>query len=93
MSIEQASETVAEMLAPKVLHKGVYTLYEKSDGTLRIQYRRTDREEDDYIEIPGAILRMAKLASEGKLNPMQAFKAMRNGDVSAIDHVTNGTEL
>lgn len=84
MSIEQASETVAEMLAPKVLHKGVYTLYEKSDGTLRIQYRRTDREEDDYIEIPGPILRLAKLASEGKMNPIEAMKMLRNHQANGV---------
>ena len=73
--------------APRVLHKGVYTLYEKPDGTLRIQYRRTDREQDDFMEIPGAILRLAKAASEGKLSPMEAIKAMRNGGLS------NGSEL
>jgi len=65
-------------LTPRVLHKGVYTLYEKPDGTLRIQYRRTDREEDDFMEIPGAILRLAKAASEGKLNPLEAVKMLRN---------------
>ena len=76
------SETgdIVAALTPRVLHKGVYTLYEKSDGTLRIQYRRTDREEDDFIEIPGPILRLAKAASEGKLNPLEAIKAMRSGE-------------
>lgn len=67
-------------LTPRILHKGVYTLYEKSDGTLRIQYRRTDKNEDDFIEIPGPILRLAKAASEGKLNPLEAIKAMRAGE-------------
>lgn len=64
---------------PVILHEGHYRLYEKSDGTLRIQYRRTDREEDDFMEIPGAVLRMAKAVSEGNLNPLQALKMMRNG--------------
>jgi hypothetical protein len=70
--------SVSVDLAPRILHKGVYTLYEKPDGTLRIQYRRTDREEDDYLEIPGPILRLAKAASEGKLNPLEAVKMLRN---------------
>lgn len=84
--LEDAAKVASELLAPRILHKGVYTLYEKSDGTLRIQYRRTDRDEDDFMEIPGAILRLAKLASEGKLSPMQAVKAMRAGEF-------NGAEL
>lgn len=65
--------------APRILHEGKYRLYEKSDGTLRVQYRRTDRDEDDYLEIPGPVLRMAKAVSEGNLNPLQALKALRNG--------------
>lgn len=72
--------------APRILHKGVYTLYEKPDGTLRIQYRRTDREEDDFMEIPGAILRLAKAASEGKLNPLKAMQMLKAGNY-------NGSEL
>lgn len=79
-------EEATPAIAPRILHKGVYTLYEKPDGTLRIQYRRSDRDEDDFMEIPGAILRLAKLASEGKLSPMQAVKAMRAGEF-------NGAEL
>lgn len=64
--------------APKIIHKGVYTLWEKRDGTLRIQYRRDDRDEDDFMEIPGAILRMAQMVGEGKMNPLAALKAMRS---------------
>lgn len=71
---------------PRILHRGAYTLYEKPDGTLRIQYRRTDKDEDDFMEIPGGILRMAKLASEGKLNPLKAMQAMKSGNF-------NGAEL
>lgn len=64
--------------APKIIHKGVYTLWEKPDGTLRIQYRRDDKDEDDFMEIPGAILRMAQMVGEGKMNPLAALKAMRS---------------
>jgi hypothetical protein len=73
------------VLAPRILHKGVYTLYEKPDGTLRIQYRRDDKDEDDFMEIPGGILRMAKLASEGKLNPIKAMQAMKSGNYSGSE--------
>lgn len=71
---------------PRVLHKGVYTLWEKPDGTLRIQYRRDDSETDDFMEIPGAMLRIAKAMSEGKMNPLAAFKAMR----ASVDLCTFG---
>jgi hypothetical protein len=64
--------------APHIVHKGVYTLWEKPDGTLRIQYRRDDRDEEDFMEIPGAILRMAQMVGEGKMNPLTALKAMRS---------------
>lgn len=77
-------EEATPATAPRILHKGVYSLYEKSDGTLRIQYRRTDREEDDYIEIPGPILRLAKLASEGKMNPIEAVKMLRNHQANGV---------
>jgi hypothetical protein len=76
MSIEDA----VTPLAPRILHEGQYRLYEKPDGTLRIQYRRNDREEDDFLEIPGSIIRMSKLASEGKLNPLKAMQAIRAGN-------------
>lgn len=77
-------EEATSATAPRILHKGVYSLYEKSDGTLRIQYRRTDRDEDDFIEIPGPILRLAKLASEGKMNPIEAMKMLRNHQANGV---------
>lgn len=61
---------------PVILHQGRYRLYELTDGTLRIQYRRDDKDTDDYIELPGAMVRLAKAASEGKMNPLDMMKAM-----------------
>jgi hypothetical protein len=61
---------------PIVVHKGVYTLWEKPDGTLRIQYRREGNDEDDFVELPGVMVKMAKAASEGKMNPMDMMKAV-----------------
>lgn len=69
---------VAEPIAPHIVHKGVYTLWEKPDGTLRIQYRRDGADKDDFMEIPGGILRIAQSLGEGKINPLTALKAMRN---------------
>jgi hypothetical protein len=78
------TEQLVQTGEPKIVHKGVYTLWEKPDGTIRIQYRRDDKDEDDFMEIPGAILRMAQMVGEGKMNPLAAFKAIRS---------MNGTEL
>ena len=61
---------------PHIVHKGVYTLWEKPDGTLRIQYRRDDSDHDDSQEIPGALLRLAQAASEGKIGLAGMLKAM-----------------
>lgn len=60
---------------PRVVHQGRYRLYEKADGTLRIQYRRDDADEDDHFELPGFMLELAKSAAEGKMNPMQMMNA------------------
>lgn len=64
---------------PVILHEGRYRLYQKPDGTIRVQYRRDDSDEDDSLEIPGFILRMAEAMSEGKISPLKALSAMRSG--------------
>lgn len=59
---------------PQIVHKGVYTLWRKPDGTLRIQYRRHDSDTDDFFELPGAMVALAQAASEGKMSPMAMMK-------------------
>jgi hypothetical protein len=59
---------------PVVVHKGVYTLWQKPDGTLRIQYLRDDQTEESFMEFPGPIVKLAKAAAEGKMNPMDMVK-------------------
>jgi hypothetical protein len=61
---------------PIILHQGRYRLYEKPDGTIRIQYRRDDKDTDDYMEIPGEAVALARGASEGKLSPMDMMAAV-----------------
>lgn len=68
------SEVTTTENVPVVVHKGVYTLWEKPDGSLRVQYRRDDKEEDDFFELPGAIIRLGKAAQEGKMNPLEMMK-------------------
>lgn len=59
---------------PVILHQGHYRLYEKPDGTLRIQYKRDDKDEEDFMELPGAMVQLAKSAAEGNLNPAQMMR-------------------
>jgi hypothetical protein len=73
---EPTSEITEANNVPIIVHKGVYTLWEKPDGTLRVQYHRDDKEEDDFFELPGAMVRMAKAAQEGKMNPMDMMKSV-----------------
>ena len=76
--IEIIDVTIVEPVSyPRVLHKGLYTLYEKADGTLRIQYRRDDRTEDDFMEIPGFIIALGKQAEAGNLSPIAMMNEMQ----------------
>jgi hypothetical protein len=72
-----SGEIVEPEVYPRVLHKGKYTLYEKADGTLRIQYRRDERDDDDFMEIPGFIIALGKQAEAGNLNPIQLMNEMQ----------------
>lgn len=60
---------------PRIVHEGRYRLYELPDGTLRVQYRRDGAETDDHVELPGAMVRLAKAASEGNMSPLDVMKA------------------
>lgn len=73
---------ITNIVAPVILHEGRYRLYENPDGSLRIQYRRDDKDEDDFVELPGAMIRLAKMASEGNMSFPQFIKEaarLRNG--------------
>lgn len=82
-ALDAVSVEVQIEAIPVVLHQGRYRLYEKPDGSLRIQYRRDDKDEDDFFEIPGVMIALSKSAAEGKLTPMQmmqsALKFMKGG--------------
>jgi hypothetical protein len=69
-----AVEILTPDTVPVVVHKGVYTLWKKPDGTLRIQYHRDDKEEEDFFEMPGAMVAMAEKLAKGEMNPMDMIK-------------------
>lgn len=56
---------------PVILHEGRYRLYEKPDGTLRIQYKRDDAVEEEWAEIPGVMVKLTKAMQDGTMSPMQ----------------------
>jgi hypothetical protein len=60
---------------PEIIHEGVYRLYKKPDGTLRIQYRRKDKDDDDFFEVPGEMVTLAQAAAEGNMSPAQMINA------------------
>lgn len=67
------------MTTPTRVMFGTFSLYEKDDGGLHISYRPDGDTEDKHIDFPGHIVKMAKMAAEGKLNPMQMITRMRSG--------------
>lgn len=73
-----SEQTTAEVPngVPIILHEGRYRLYQKPDGGMRVQYRRDDKEEDDFFELPGKMVRLARTAAEGKLSPVALMREM-----------------
>ena len=63
MSIEAPAIT-----EPTIVHQGRYRLWQKPDGGLHLVYQRDDKSEPDHMDLPGALLALAKAAGEGKLS-------------------------
>lgn len=61
----------------KVVH-GVFSLYKASDGGLHIAFRPDGAGEDQHIPIPPGLLRMARMAMEGR-GPFGRVAAMMAG--------------
>lgn len=71
MNVIAKLPTVQAHDGPVILHEGRYRLYEKPDGTLRVQYKRDDAEEEEWVEIPGIMVKMTRGMQDGSLSPMQ----------------------
>lgn len=61
---------------PVIVHEGRYRLYQNPDGGMRIQYRRDDKEEDDFVQMPGPVVALAKAAAEGNMSPIEMVRRM-----------------
>jgi hypothetical protein len=59
---------------PAIVHQGRYRLYEKPDGGLHIVYQRDDKDEPDHLELPGAMVNLARMAGEGKMSPGEMLR-------------------
>lgn len=69
------SEEIAEKITyPRIMHEGKYRLYEKADGGLHLVYLPDGADEEQHMEIPGALINLAKKAEEGKVGPMEMMK-------------------
>lgn len=69
-------EKFQETLTPKILHEGRYRLYENPDGGMRIQYRRDDSDTDDFVQLPGPVIALARAAAEGTMSPVELMRRM-----------------
>lgn len=67
-------EVITDPNKPRVLHEGRYRLYEKPDGGLRLQYKRNDKDEEDFMEIPGMMVRLLNRAQTSDMSPMEFMR-------------------
>jgi hypothetical protein len=77
--------TANEVALPKEIHAGIYRLYELPDGGLHLVYKPTG-EDERHMELPAAIMLLAKSASEGEMSPHammgEMMKLMMSGGLS-----------
>lgn len=59
---------------PVIIGQGRYRLYQKPNGSMRIQFREDSANEDAHFEFPAALMELARDAAEGKLSPAQMMK-------------------
>ncbi len=72
----QAQE--AQVLAPRV--KGKFALFDTPDGGIHVAYRPDGADADEHIEVPGHVMKIAKMFGEGKItNPMEMIKLLGKG--------------
>lgn len=71
----QEVDTPNETITPRV--RGKFALFDTPDGGLHVAYRPDGQDTDQHFQVPGHILKMAKLLSEGKINPIEMLKQLR----------------
>lgn len=61
---------------PEPTLMGRFNMWETPEGGFHIAYIADGDTETRHLEIPGMVVRMARMSAEGKLNPMQALKGL-----------------
>lgn len=64
------------MSTPEPKMKGRYNLYDTPDGGIHIAYTVEGDDEIQHLDIPGQVVRAARMMEQGKMNPMQAVKLL-----------------
>lgn len=59
---------------PDPILKGRFNLYETPDGGYHIAYLPDGDDETKHFEIPAMVIRMARMAADGKMNPARMLK-------------------
>lgn len=72
--VEPTNGNAPVIVTPQILHEGRYRLYEKPDGGIHLVYLPDGQEDEQHMEIPGAMLRLARMASEGNMSFPQFVK-------------------
>jgi hypothetical protein len=62
---------------PDPILKGRFNLWETPDGGFHIAYVPDGDKTTHHFDIPGMVVRMAKMSAEGKLNPLKALKELQ----------------
>lgn len=85
---QKAADVVRENVVenrklPEARITGQFRLYDLPDGGIHIAWIPDNADDSDtqHFELPGKILQMAKLASEGKLSIVEIAKTMMQGPI------------
>jgi hypothetical protein len=64
------------MSVPEPTIKGRFNLWDTPEGGFHIAYIADGTDETRHLEIPGMVVRVARMAAEGKLSPAKAMREM-----------------
>jgi hypothetical protein len=70
------------MDTPEPLIKGRFTLYETTDGGYHLAYMPDGEAESKHLEVPAWVVKMSKMAAEGKRNPLSIMMGMKSHDAT-----------
>jgi hypothetical protein len=63
-----------DTVSPQIMHEGRYRLYQNPDGGMHLVYLPDGQDEEQHMNFPGSMLRLARMASEGNMTFPQFIK-------------------